>query len=1298
MWKGSNYVVLEVISDNGHKAIYRCQDPNTLEKVIIKALHAEASTYEEVLKFRKEYQILSELSRNVKGIVQPVKLEDLGGLYAIVLKDIEGRCLKSILDGRTLDQDTMLDLAIQMVEIVGAIHDNQVIHRDLKPSNLIWNEETGQVQLIDFDLSVKFVKEKQTFQNAGLIEGTLPYIAPEQTGRINRSIDYRADFYSLGVIFYEMFTGVKPHTSGTVMEQIYSIIAKQPPSPYELTKGRVPKTLSDVIMKLMEKSPEDRYRSAYGIKADLQKCRAHEDPFPIGKEDRLHLFRISQKLYGRDQELQELQAAFRESISGQAQLVLVSGEAGVGKTALVNELQTSVSEEQGYFIQGKFEQYHKSVPFSAMLQAFRTLLAQMLQGGGDLTELKMALSQRLGNHAGLLTNMMPELQELVGVQPQIEPLNPTEESNRFLLALISFIECVIGNEKPLVLFLDDLQWADMSSIQILERLAGNAELKRLLVIGSYRDNELANGHPAEPNIEALKQRHNVRYMALPHLRVQDVQDLVQATLASSEGSVAEELGHMLYVKTTGNPFFINEVMKDLHKSRVIAFNDRLGAWQLDAAKISEMTVNDNIVDYLIDKIRRFPEKHQAILSLGAVIGQRFEWKLLPLLSGGDDVSVTQALLHAVHEDILVPLDPDHYQLLAAGSEELPSVQFAFQHDKIQQALYQMLKVETRSRLHLHIGRQLLDFLTPQELETAVIDVANHMSLGIEYIVEQDDRDALLDIYVRAAKRAKLTYGYTMALDFLRMAMTLLTAKAWETDYDQTFLIYRLYAECSYLTHRIEAADQAVSVLIHQASSSLVLASVYEMQSNHYTYLGMMKESIEAGKKGLKTLGLPVPRKVSMASVLRQLVKVKLSLRGRTTEELLEGPEVTDERIKMMMRLLVSFIPPAFISGEQNLFGWVVLKKAYLSARYGNSPESAGAYIGYAILLSGMGDLKGARDFGRLAVDLNEKFGDLQWRSLVYVLYTLFCHSWSYSWDTLEQRYKMAIDSSLMSGDLLYLAHACYYMNLWNPSMEIEQYLQESARSISMIENTKYKEALATAKLARQKFRCLAGEWENPLSLDDDTFSEAQYLSELTEAKYYSGIAIYYITKIQLSYMYGHYEQALPYIEKAYEHIGTLAGSAFMEEFSLYTFLSLAACYPSFTLRKRVQARKRMQKELGRMKKWALHCPENFLTQYELMQAEFARLFSTDETAERHYNNAIQAGSKRSFIRYKALTNELAAKYYDARGLGEMAGFLLRKAAYSYSVWGAKGKVSQLEHEYPAYLGELTGPLYWRKEL
>ncbi|CQR56720.1 diguanylate cyclase [Paenibacillus riograndensis] len=1290
------YEIVETISDQYTKSIYRSIDPLSGESVILKVLKSEFSGTEEVMRFKQEYKLLMELSASIPGVIRPCRLEEQNGSYVMVLEDIRGRSLKRIMAEDPPDQEALLQLAVRIVDILGAIHERSVIHKDIKPSNIIWNREENRVQIIDFGLAVKLSREKRDYQNSGVLEGSLLYISPEQTGRMNRNIDYRSDYYSLGVVLYEMMTGMKPYDADEMLEQIYSIIAKEAVPPHKTSGGRVSKSLSAVIMKLMEKSSEDRYRSAYGIKADLMKCLAGRESFVVGAEDRMNIFRIPQKLYGREQELGRLVEAFRRSVRGSSQLMLVTGEAGVGKTALVHELHRHISQEKGLFAEGKFDQYNQNIPYSALIQAFRRMISQLMDSPDEeyKAHIQRSLTKALDGNGNLIAALIPELAGWIGVQPEMEPLNPAEETNRFYLTFARFIEGITHNERPLVLFLDDVQWADYSSLHLVGKLVLESQLHKVFIVCSYRQHEIHEGHPLFGVIAAIEKNHEVAKIVLNTLSAEKVGCLVAETLYTTPLRV-QELTEVIFKRTKGNAFFVNEIMKDLYKNGYLYFDEVTGGWNWQLEQIIGLPVNDSVVDFLMLKQQELPGNVQRILMLCAAVGNVFDFGLLALIADESLEVVAQAIARAVAEEFIIP-EEHRYVLISSflaepGEEGLRNLdlRFKFAHDRIQQAFYQMLDSGESGALHLAIGRLLLERLTPGEADGIIVDIAAHLNKGLDRLVSKEDFGQVIGINLRAARKAKAAFGYDSAFKLLEVSISLLKEEAWEENGPQTTEIYQLYAECGYLTQQVEAADSACAVLIRHTSDRLALAQIYEMQANHYMYLGMMKESIASGRLGLAVMGVSIPARVGMASVLTELVRIKTALRGRTAENIFEADEMKDPEMKLVMRLLINFIPPAFISGETSLFGLVVLKKVGLTLKYGNAPESALAFIGYAMLLSGFGDSKGAFDYGRLGIRINDKFDDLQWKGAAYVLYTLFCHTWTEPWDTLQEWFTTSIDASLRTGDLLYLAHSCFYVNLWNPGMDIAANLQESSRMIAMIEKTKYKESLATAQLSRQYLLNLAGELDNRLSFDSEDFSEASYLRELEAAKYYSGIAIYYIYKMKLLFTYENYSGALACIDKAYPIIGTLAGSAFMEEFALYTFLNLAYAYKDLGANRKRQAKARMRKEYRRVRKWARHAPQTFRQHEMLMKAEWARIAGRDDEAGQYYDCAIEASEQSGFVRYKALTSELAARFYYRKDFKEFAGYLLRQSEYYYSVWGAKGKIAFIHERYPDLIRRIS---------
>ena len=1292
----SEYQVTQELFETRYSYLYRCQHKQDSSSVILKALKNRFPTHEEIAFFRREYNIIQSLTAEIEEVIRPLRLEEYGNNVIMVMEDPGGDLLPHLRS--RLDLRAFLQIAVRMVEILGKIHQRKIIHKDIKTSNILWNPENGSLKIIDFSISTKLLNERPELQNARFMEGTLGYISPEQTGRMNRSIDYRTDYYSLGVTLYELLTGFLPFRSEDAMELVHAHMAKAPCPPHQIMEEipiapnsihDIPPVISDIIIKLMHKAPEHRYQSIYGLKSDLQRClellesKGKIIEFEIGTQDISDYFQVPQKLYGREKEVETLMQVFEEVSEGATEVMLVSGYSGVGKSALVNEIHKPIVRQKGYFIHGKFEKFQHTDPYSAIIHSFRQLVYQLLQEPDlRLQFWRERLKEALGANGQIIVNIIPELEKIIGAQPALQELNPTESRNRFLFTFENFVKIFACAEHPLTIFLDDLQWSDPASLQLLEYLIGCQDLRYFFLIGAYRDNEVHCGHPLVLSINEIEKNKAVHRLFIRTLSEANVNKIVADTLHCNYED-SQDLGGLIYRKTGGNPFFVTELLKTLFQDGRINFNQEQGKWDWDVERILQIQVSDDVVEFISERLKELPEETQNSLKLAACIGHFFDFKTLALIEARSPEKTAEALWTAMEKGIIIPLN-NNYRLLHAWTsrtgETFPDfeVNYQFQHDRVQQAAYAMIKEERRKAVHLQIGRLMLDTKGQNE---RVIDIVRHLNQAIELIQDINEKGKLIELNLAAGKKAKASNAHSPALQYFKTAYALLSKNAWQENYSLIFEILKLYSECAYLCGEFDEAEKNCEILLHRAKTKQEKAEIKEMQSAHYTFLGKMDSAIQAGIAGLRYLGIKLPERPHAFAILIEITIIKWKLKYRLTEELLERPIIHEPEIKLAMRLLFGFIPPAFISGRYELFALAVLKKTNISLKYGNCPESAAAYIGYAILLAAMGNLQGAYDFGNLALRLNERFDDPRWKSLTFVLYTLFCHGWKEPRHTFPHWFKKAIEAGLQTGDLLYMAHACFYINLWNPYINIPTAIEEGQKYIALIEQTKYKEALATTQLAQQRWLCLAGRTAEPVSFNDAGFNENDYLSHLKKAKYFSGIAIYYIYKMQICYLHEDYQTAVQCIYATDKIIKTLLGSAFMEEFCLHAFLTIAALLPEQKFYDKKKAWRRLQREYKRMRHWAMSCPVNYLSQKILMQAEIARLSGKHAQAVKLYGEAIEAAEKNDYTYYKALCNELAARFYQEQGAPRVAIFYLRDAIYYYNSWGAVAKGTQLEQKY-----------------
>ncbi|CAM3643731.1 MULTISPECIES: diguanylate cyclase [Saccharibacillus] len=1291
-----HFNILETFSEYGRRAVYRAVNNKTGETVILKVLRGSSADSHEVFRFKREYRLLERLSAEVEGVIRPLRLEERGGLLLLEQEDVGGLSLDRIWAESPPDPASFLRAMAGFIDILGEVHARGVLHKDVKPANLIWNRDTDTLRLIDFGLSAETTPGEPAPPQPEHPEGSLSYMSPEQTGRLNRGPDARSDYYAFGVTLYELATGTKPYPEEEAPEYLYSLMAKTPAAPHEVAPQAVSGSLSGIIMKLLAKSPEDRYQSAYGIKADLLRCLAGEETFEPGASDRTERFELPSGLYGRQSELRQAESALGAAVGAPPRLVLVAGEAGAGKTAFVRELRPAVVRHNGRFAEGKCDPYNRSVPHAAVVEAFRGLIVRMGEELGDAlpqhSETARSLRRELDGSGSLVLRLIPELADWIGPQPELPALGPAEDTNRFFMTFAAFARGLLDGGRPLLLFLDDMHRADAAEMQLVERLLLDPELRGLCVVCAYRSDEAEAGHPLRQAQQRIGALRGVTELELGALPVEALEEIVADALHADRERIAP-LAESIRQHTRGNALFAREMLRELHRDKRLVYEPLQGRWNWEAQAIAALPVRGSVLSLLMERLRHLSPDTLGVLALGAVLGSGFDRDRLIDLGESESGVIDRALAEALAEELIVrdragesfgrsAGRPGTAVLRPAAGAGPEAQRFRFRHDRIQQAAYELRTPEEIGRLHLRIGRALLDRQSRHGRIAPIgaderLETAAHLNAGRAWIESEAELGRLIRLNVEAAAAAKASYGYDTALALAGTALELLGERRWETEPDLARGVLALYAECGYLCRRVAEADAACAELAAQARDSLERAKLYEMQAGYYFYLGLMKESIEAGRSGLARLGIRLPEKAGMPAVLSELAGVKLKLASTSVRKLEQGPEMSDPRVKLAMRLLIGMFPPAFISGEQPLFGLIVLKKAGLTLKYGIAPESTLAFTGYALLLSGMGDIRGAYEFGSLALRINERFDDLQSRSAAQVLFALFARVWKEPWRQLPDAFAEAVQSGQRSGNLLYLAHACYYVNLWNPDLDLSGQIEQSGRYIALIENTGHREALATARLARQQWRGLAGLLDDPLSFNGPDFSETAYLEQLEQANYQSGIAIYHVYKMKQLFTGGLYGEAADALERAEAVIGALAGSAFMEEFALYAFLICAYAPPSADASVRRRRHNRMRREFRRFRVWHKHNPANFAWHVRLLAAERARLNGRTAEAFARYDLASDEAERSAPVRYKALSFELSAAFRLERGQSEYGTYLRGKAVYYYAVWGAESKVRQL---------------------
>jgi predicted ATPase/GAF domain-containing protein len=1159
------------------------------------------------------------------------------------------------------------------------------------------------VFLIDFGISARLSQETVKAANPETLEGTLAYLSPEQTGRMNRPIDARTDLYSLGVMLYELLCGALPFSGATAMELVHSHIARRPTPLFEVN-GAVPLVLSDIVMKLLSKLAEDRYQSARGLKADLDACSdalrktGQLAPFPLGTKDRHDTLRIPQRLYGRAAELRVLYDCFGRAEQGGVELLLLGGYAGVGKSALINDVHKPIARRGGIFIAGKFDQLTRSLPYAAFAQAGRTLVRQLLsEPAEELARWKELLLLRLGQTGRLLTELIPELALIIGAQPPVPELGPTESQNRFALVVQKFLGAFATADHPLVLFLDDLQWADQASLQLLKALLTDPDMGYLLAIGAYRNNEVEPSHPLALAVGGLREAGvTVRELTLPPLPLPGVTALVADALQATKEEVAP-LAALVAHKTQGNPFFINQFLGSLHQDKLLTFDSEAGRWQWDLEKSRAAMVTDNVLTLMVGKLQRLPLATQEMLKLGACIGFEFELQTLTIIAQRRPTEVAQDLWAALSAGLLIPQSEEYRFLYGGAAGELGldklgpdgrlEVAFRFLHDRVQQAAYRLIPEEDRQALHARIGRLML--AQAERTDKRLFESLDHLNLAAELLREPAECLAVAQLCHAASRRAQSAAAHVAAAKYAELGLKLLAALGSERDRALGFDLQLCLAESAHASGQNEQAEVLFTELLQQASSNVEHGRATLACMALYNTLGRKHDSLRLGKLCLSRFGVTIADtpEAARAIVRTGFAEIEKGLAGREPEELLAAPELHDPEQRMILMLLFQaatagyFIHPALMVAPMT-------QHINLVMQAGNCELSA---VGYAVIGSCTAGLHKryaeAGRFARLSLAVTEKYPVCN--SMVQVYFMAGAHTLPFVAHLREMPALLAraVEVGLQVGDFVYASWSSYAAVLARfyagEELRAVQKELDAARHLGL--RTREPVARAFLKLAGQAIANLEGRTRGRGSLSDADFDEPAFLTELTKHGLFTQLCFYHVLKLQLAFLYGDAATALTHAEVA----RALAASAFvfyfLNELSYYHCLALCALFPQATAEQKLQYQQTLVKECDFLASLARSCADNFAHKHLLVLAESARIEDKPLLAMELYDRAIAAAEQSGFIHQAGLANELAAKFYLGLGRSRTARHYLRDAYAAYRRWGSTGKLAELTGRYPQLL-------------
>jgi predicted ATPase/class 3 adenylate cyclase len=1284
-----------LLYESANSLIYRLPPGEFDCPAILKILKADYPPPERLARFNNELELTRDLTG--EGIRRAYKREKVDGRHGLVLEYVEAKTLREVFAGGKRPLGTFLDVAIKMVGALRQVHDAGIVHKDVNPGNVLVNLETGTVKLIDFGISSRVELHAHHLGNPARLEGTLAYISPEQTGRMNRVVDYRTDFYSLGVTFYEMLTGTLPFPSSDPMELVHSHIARTPEPPHRVRPG-LPEALSAIVGRLMAKDADDRYQSAFGLLADLEECRRQWGQgqrivaFTTGASDFAPRFQIPQKLYGRQKETTALVEAFERVARGGMEMVLVRGYSGVGKSALVSELHKPLTLRRGHFIDGKYDQYKRNIPYSAMRQAldqFCTLL--FAESEDTLADWRGKIQRAVGENGQLLVDVVPALELLLGAQPPVAKLPPQETTNRFLLVFQRFIAAISREEHPLVLFLDDLQWADAPSLNLLKALLTDEENRYLLLIGAFRDNEVDAAHPLTiMQGEARQEGAVLSAIDLQPLSLDHLTELVRDTTHSDEAH-ARELGALVHAKTGGNSFFVHQFLKALHDGALVRFDPKERVWRADPAEIRKRGMTDNVVELMAGKILTLPADSQEVLRLASCLGNTFDLRTLALVSGKDAAQAARALWSLVEEGLVVPLD-DSYRLLPVldpGEAEL-NVTLRFLHDRVQQAAYSLIPPAETGPTHLRIGRLLLE--SRPDLQDSLFDVVNHLNKGRELVTDREERRLLAELNVRAGQRAKESTANQAALDHSSVALELLAPEDWHHHYRLAFEAHLLGAEARYLTGDFARAEELIHACLEKADNPYDKADVYYLLMLRQTMSSQYDEAIGSARKALGLLDFELPHSNLSARIAEEMGGLLRHFEASGLESLYDGPDMTARDKLATMKILDNLSAPTYVSGQTELWILHVLLKVRLSIEHGNCPETGYAFSELGLIFCILGPPGYAYPAGQLSRRLAEKFKSVSLRHKARSLHLIanYITPWFKPFRTTESTNTESYQASLESGELIFAGYTVFhpfYNWFTTGATPLPELRSRLPGGIAFARKIRHDLAYNSLRGMELLVANLQGHTADHGTFASGELDEAAFLRACHEDRDLYSIALFHVFKAKVLYLYGALEPALGSFLETVDLTGPVSGhaAALGTRNATHSLILLGLCNGALPAvrEERLAAVEANQEQLGA---WAANCPENFAHKHLLVEAERARVLGRKDDAVRLYNEAIRSARENEFVHEEALANERAALHWLAEGNAIYARAHLQEARYGYERWGASRKVGQLDADHRRLLG------------
>jgi PAS domain S-box-containing protein len=1272
----------ETVWNDGDFLLSRSAHRGTSCPVLVLAPAVDQSASSGIARLENAYELRNELDPS--WAARPLEFIHLDRKPALRIENPGGQVLACLL-GKPWELEGFLRVGMGIAASLGHLHQRGFVHKDIKPANVFVDTATGEAWLSGFGLASRLPRQRQAPEPPELIAGTLAYMAPEQTGRMNRSIDSRSDLYSLGVTFYQMLTGALPFTVSDPIEWVHCHIARRPVPPSERLDN-LPVAVSQIVMRLLAKTAEERYQTAASVERDLEHCladweRQHRiDDFPLGRHDAPDRLLIPEKLYGREHEIDTLLASFERVVaSGRPELVLVSGYSGIGKSSVVNELHKVLVLPRGILASGKFDQYKRDIPYATLAQAFQSLVRMLLgRSEAELSEWRDSFREALGPNGQLIVNLVPELKLIIGEQPPVPDLAPQDAQRRFQLVFRRFIDVFARPERPLALFLDDLQWLDPATLDLLEDLLTQPDVKHLMLIGCYRDNEVDSSHPLIRKLEAIRQSGAVlKEITLEPLTCEDLSELIVDSI-HCETEEAAPLAQLIHEKAAGNPFFAIQFIYALAEEALLTFDHSVGRWSWDINRIHAKGYTDNVVDLMVGKLNRLPVETQKALQHLACLGNSADF----------------ALLATIYHDSKEKMQSDLEEAVQSGLVLRSERAYKFLHDRVQEAAYSLIPEGARASLHLRIGRLLASQTAPPGVEENIFEIVNQLNRGSDLLTSTQEHEHVGELNFIAGKRAKGSTAYGSALSYFASARALLGEQSWDRNYDLTFNVEFQTAECELLTANMAAAEDRLSIVARRARGAHHIAAVARLRLTLYTTLDRSNRGVEVCLEYLRQSGTSWSPHPTGDEVRHEYERIWSQLGTRPIEQLVELPLMVDPVPLDALDVLTEVVTPALFTDE-NLLSLVICRMVNLSLEYGNSDGSCFAYVWLGMIAGPLfQNYDAGFRFGRLGYDLVEKRGLNRYQARTFMSFGNLVMPWTKHIKTGRELVRRAFDAANRIGDLTFAAYSCNNLNtnLLGGGSPLADVQREAENGLDFAKSARFGIVVDIITAQLGLIRTLRGLTTKFGSFDGKEFDEVQFERHLASD---TVLALpecwYWIRKLQARFFAQDYSSAIQASLNAERLLWTSPSFFEVAEYHFYGALTQATCCDDAPAGERQQHIDAVAAHHRQLQVWAENCPENFENRAALVGAEIARIEGRALNAMELYEQAIRTARANGFVHNEALANELAARFYAARGFEVIAEAYLRNARYGYLRWGANGKVRQLEEMNPQLREEMRAP-------